>query len=88
MVPSIQTQETPLDDQVGALSQRLRPEQSVKIQPAKMQPWKKLAENTNAGGGGRDDYAVSRDEHGFAAGELFMLGHGGRPFKSVWTRVV
>jgi hypothetical protein len=83
MAPKSQTQEASRGDQAEATLLSLGPERSPKIQP-----WLKLKESKGASREvGQGQPAVLKSEHGFAAGEMFLIGHGGIPFKSCWTRV-
>jgi len=85
MAPLSLTKESSGDDlaEAEAMPRSLGAEQAPKIQP-----WLKLKECKGVGReGGEGQPAVAKDEHGFAPGEMFLIGHGGRPFKSCWTRV-
>jgi len=83
MAPTSQTQGASRGDQAEATLQGPGSEQ-----PAKIQPWLKLKERKGAiREAGEGQPAVSKDEHGFAPGEMFLIGHGGHPFKSYWTSV-
>lgn len=83
MATGLQTQEISPGDQGVATMRSDHPERNPKTQP-----WLKLVEIKGTGREAREGQpAVSKDEHGFAAGEMFLVGHGGKPFKSCWTRV-